>query len=169
MPGALSARHVHAVIAAMVWVVRKKLISCKIYFSGMGCCRAVCHCIAPTVDIMLSPATRGENADAPHQSTPMNRKRESWIGAPKLHGPHCPLARNEIHQGAEVAGNVAKRPGDQNHVLAVRGQILDKGRHFYYQLNKKSVSARRFKHKARAYRGSRHGVGCQKETHQLHD
>ncbi len=50
MPGALSARHVHAVIAATVRVVRKKLISCKIDVSGMECCRAVCHCIAPAVD-----------------------------------------------------------------------------------------------------------------------
>ncbi len=33
----LSTRHVHAV-AATVRVVRKKLISCKINFSGMGCC-----------------------------------------------------------------------------------------------------------------------------------
>ena len=51
MPGALSARHVHAVIAATVRVVRKKIISCKIDFSGMGCRGAVCHCIAPAVDI----------------------------------------------------------------------------------------------------------------------
>ncbi len=36
MPGALSARHVHAVIAAAVRVVRKKLTSCMIDFSGMG-------------------------------------------------------------------------------------------------------------------------------------
>ncbi len=35
MPGALSARHMHAVIAAEVRVVRKKLINCKINFSGM--------------------------------------------------------------------------------------------------------------------------------------
>ena len=84
MPDALSARHVHAVIAAAVRVVRKKLINCKIDFSGMECYKAVCHCIAPAVDNILSPATRDKNADAPHQSTPMNRKRESWIGAPKV-------------------------------------------------------------------------------------
>ena len=41
VPDALSTRHVHAVVAATVRVVRKKLISCKIDFSGMGCCGAV--------------------------------------------------------------------------------------------------------------------------------
>ncbi len=60
MHGALSARHVHAAIAAAVRVVRKKLISCKIDFTGMGCCRAICHCIAPAVGNMLNPATSGE-------------------------------------------------------------------------------------------------------------
>jgi hypothetical protein len=34
-------------------------------------------------------------AEAPHQITAMNRKRESWIGAPKLYDLHRPLARNE--------------------------------------------------------------------------
>ena len=33
VPGALSPRHMHAVVAE---TVRKKLISCMIYFSGMG-------------------------------------------------------------------------------------------------------------------------------------
>jgi hypothetical protein len=36
-------------------------------FSGMESCRAVCHCIAPAVDNMLSPATRAKNTDAPHK------------------------------------------------------------------------------------------------------
>ena len=70
----------------------------------------------PAVDDMLSPATRGEKADAPHQSPAMNRKRESWIGTSKLHGLHRLLARNKIHQKAEIAGEVAKRPGDQSDV-----------------------------------------------------
>ena len=80
----------------------------------MGRCGAVGHRIAPAVDNILSPAARGEKANAPHQSTPMNRKRESLIGTPKLHGLHRPLARNKIHQEVEIAGKVAKRPGDQS-------------------------------------------------------
>ena len=80
----------------------------------------------PAVDNMLSPATRGEKADAPHQSPAMNRKRESWIGAPKLHGLHRSLARNKIHQEVEVAGEVAKRPGDQSDVQ-VQSQLMHKG------------------------------------------
>ena len=110
MPDALSTRHVHAVVAATVRVVKKKLINCKINFSGIGRCGAVGHCNAPAVVNMLSPAARGEKANAPHQSTPMNRKRESWIGAPKLYGLHRPLSRNELHQEVEIAGKVAKRP-----------------------------------------------------------
>ncbi len=39
----------HGMVAATMRVVRKKLISCKIDFSGMECGRAVCHCIAPAV------------------------------------------------------------------------------------------------------------------------
>ena len=57
----------------------------------------------------------------------MNRKRESWIGAPKLHGLHRPLARNELHQKFEIAGKVAERPGDQNDVLGVQAQLVYKG------------------------------------------
>ncbi len=92
----------------------------------MGRCGAVGHCIAPAVNNM-SPAARGEKVNAPHQSTPMNRKRESWISAPKLYGLHCPLARNELHQKDEIAGKVAKRPGDQNDVLGVQAQLVYKG------------------------------------------
>ncbi len=57
----------------------------------------------------------------------MNRKRDSWIQirTPKLNGLHRPLARNEIHQGAEVTGEVAKRPGDQSDVL-VEAQLMYK-------------------------------------------
>ncbi len=36
----------------------------------------------------------------------MNQARE-LIGVPKLHGSHRPLARNEIHQGVDVTGEVA--------------------------------------------------------------
>ncbi len=54
MPNALSTRHVNSVVAATVRVVRKKLISGKINFSGMGRCGAVGHRIAPAVDSMLS-------------------------------------------------------------------------------------------------------------------
>ncbi len=47
-------------------------------------------CVVPAVDNMLSPATRGEKADAPHQSTAMTRKRgeldlcpeASWSASP---------------------------------------------------------------------------------------
>ncbi len=69
MPGALSARHVHALVAAPVRVVRKKLINCKIDFGGMECRGGG---LTPhRTSGRQSPATRGENADAPHQSTPM--------------------------------------------------------------------------------------------------
>ncbi len=119
--------HVVVAATAMVRVVRKKLISCKTNFSGMGRCGAVGHRITLAVDNVLSPAARGEKANAPHQSTPTNRKRASWIGAPKLHGLHRTLARSELHQKVEIAGNIVKRPGDQNDVLGVQAQLVYKG------------------------------------------
>ncbi len=57
----------------------------------------------------------------------MNRKRESWIGALKLHGLHRPLARNELNHEVEIAERAAKRPGDQNDVLGVQAQLVYKG------------------------------------------
>ena len=53
MSDALSTRHVHVVVAATVRVVRKKLINCKINFSGMGRCGEVGHRIAPAVTVSL--------------------------------------------------------------------------------------------------------------------
>ena len=38
----------------------------------------------------------------------------------EFHGLQSPLARNEIHKYAEVAGKVAKRPGDQGEVRAAQ-------------------------------------------------
>ncbi len=80
----------------------------------------------PAVDKMLSPATKGEKADAPHQSPAMNRKRDSSFGAPKLYGLLRSLTRNKIHQEVEVAGEVAKRPGDQSDVQ-VQSQLMHIG------------------------------------------
>ena len=108
----LSTGHVHAVVAATVGVVGKELIGCK--FNVSGCCGAVRHRITPAIDDVLRPAASGEKADTPHQSTAMNRKREGRLYVPKLHGLHCPLARDDIYKSAEVAGEIAKRPGDQS-------------------------------------------------------
>ncbi len=59
-----------------------------------------------------------------HKSTPMNRKRERWLGVQKLDVLHRPFARNEINQD-QVAEKAVRMPGDQNDVL-VFAQILDK-------------------------------------------
>ena len=77
----LSTGHVHAVVAATVGVVRQELIGCKIDVSG--CCGADRDRIAPAVDDVLRPAENGEKADSPHQSTPVDRKREGWLYVPK--------------------------------------------------------------------------------------
>ena len=121
----LSTGHVHAVVAATVGVVGKELIGCK--FNVSGCCGAVRHRITPAIDDVLRPAASGEKADTPHQSTAMNRKREGRLYVPKLHGLHCPLARDEIYKSAEVAGEIAKRPGDQSDVHAVQVELVHKG------------------------------------------
>jgi hypothetical protein len=93
---------------------KKGFIGCK---NISGCCGAVRHRIAPAIDDMMRPVASGEKADTPHQSadtpyqsTAMNRKREGWLYVSKLHGFHSPLARHEIHKGADVAGEIAKGP-----------------------------------------------------------
>ncbi len=53
-------------------------------------------------------------------------QRESLIGTPKLYGLYRPLARNKIHQKAEIAGEVAKRPGEQSKVQ-VQAKLMHKG------------------------------------------
>ncbi len=82
------------------------------------------HRIAPAIDYVLRPAASGKKADTPHQSTAMNRKREGLLYVPKLHGLHSPLARHEINKGAEIAGEIAKRPGHHSDVLAVQAELV---------------------------------------------
>ena len=51
--------------------------------------------IAPAIDDVLSPAAGSEKAHTPHQSTPVNRKREGWLHVPEFHGLRSPLAHNK--------------------------------------------------------------------------
>ncbi len=69
---------------------------------------------------MRSPAAKIKKPNMPHQSAPMDRKREVRVNVSERHDLHGPLARNEINKGYEVAGEVAKGPGDQDEAGAVR-------------------------------------------------
>ena len=124
----LSTGHAHAVVSATVRVVGKKLVSCKIDVGDVvGHCGAVGHRIAPAINDMLSPAARSEKSNTPHQSAPMDRKSESRVDVSERHCLHGPLARNEINKSFEVAGEVAKGPGNQDKVGAVRPKLLREG------------------------------------------
>ena len=85
---------------------------------------AVGHRIAPAINDMLSPAARSEKSNTPHQSAPMDRKSESWVDVSERHCLHGPLVCNEINKSFEVAGEVAKGPGNQGKVGAVRPKLL---------------------------------------------
>ena len=118
----------HAVVSATVRVVGKKLVSCKIDVGDVvGPCGVVGNRIAPAINDMLSPAARSEKSNTPHQSAPMDCKSESWVDVSERHCLHGPLARNEINKSFEVAGEVAKGPGNQDKVGAVRLKLLRKG------------------------------------------
>ncbi len=104
---------------ATAWVIGKENVSSEINISGLECGRVVRDRIAPAIYDVLSPAAGSEKANAPHQSAPVNRKREDWLHVPEFHGLQSPLSSYEIHRGVEIAGEVAKRPGDQGKIRAV--------------------------------------------------
>ena len=66
-------------------------------YRRFGCGWAVRDRIAPAVGDVLGPAAGIEKADLPHQSTSVDRKRESCLHIPEFHCLQSPLARDEIY------------------------------------------------------------------------
>ncbi len=98
----------------------KENVSGKINVSGLRCGRTVRDRIAPAIDDVLTPAAGSEKANAPHQSAPVNRKRKAWLYVPRS-SIVC-KARSRATKSTkvvEIAGEVAKRPGDQGKIWAV--------------------------------------------------